>query len=148
MGDQYSVGVSGIALTGGVAKTVIEVQGVAAKRGDLKYFGVSFNGVTSDVPVLVEVLRATAAITGTTVVPVPIDPAAPAAQAVVKHTAAAEGTPATVMAESYYVTPNGGLFAIQFPLGDEYYYTSTSFLRVRCTATSNETCAVTIRIEE
>lgn len=148
MGDQYSVGVSAISLTGGVAKTAIEVQGVAAKRGCLKYFSVSFDGVVSDVPVLVEIIRATGGITGTTIVPAQVDPAAPAAQAVVKHTASGEGTPASVPLESYYVTPNGGLFAVQFPLGDEYVYTSTSFLRIRCTAPSSESVAVTVRIEE
>jgi len=148
MGDQYSVGVSGIALSGGVAKTIIEVTASASRRAALKYWAVSFNGVVSDVPVLVEILRATAAITGTSITPAQVDPAAAAAQATVKHTATVEGTAATVPLESYYVTPNGGLFAIQLPLGDEVVITSASLLRIRCTAPSAETVAVALRFEE
>jgi hypothetical protein len=148
MGDQYSVGVSGIALSSATAKTVLELVASASRRGALKYFAVSFNGVVSDIPVLVEVIRGTATVTGTTITPAQVDPAAAAAQATVKHSASAEGTPATVPLESYYVTPNGGLFAIQFPLGDEYTFTSASHLRIRCTAPSAETVAVACRFEE
>ncbi len=148
MADQYSVGVSGISLSSGVAKTVLELVASASRRGALKYLSVSFNGVVSDVPVLVEVIRGTATITGTAITPAQVDPAAAAAQATVKHTATVEGTAASVPLESYYLTPNGGLFAIQLPLGDEYVFTSASHLRIRCTAPSAETVAVVARFEE
>ena len=146
--DQFSVGVSGIALASGVAKTVIEVQGVANKSNWIQYFSLSFAGVVSDVPVLVEIMRATAAATATTVTPAQKNPQGTAALAVVKHTATVEGTASSPPLESYYVTPNGGLFALQYPLGDEPKVTSTSFWRIRCTAPSNETVAVTVGFKE
>lgn len=87
-------------------------------------FGISFDGVTaSAVPVLVELVQSTQGAAGTPAAspptPVQIRGRSTGGSAPTNgHNYTAEPTTLTVV-KDWYVTPNGGLFVVQFALGRE-----------------------------
>lgn len=128
----YAANIDQVALAAGVAKTVLELATPATVRPVLLSWWVEFDGVNaSAVPVKVELLRATGAITGTTITPEKYTDFAPASNLTVRHTATAEGTPASSSLEIHRVHPQGGLL-IQYPMGREPQAPVSSFLRLRC----------------
>ena len=126
--------------TGTALKTLMELQTASTSRATIASWWVEFNGTTAaNAPVLVELVRASAGITGTTVTAVKYKDFAPAAATVVKHTASAEGTPTDVL-EAHYVPPTSGLI-IQYPLGREPEVPVSGFIKLRVTAASGSVSA-------
>lgn len=136
----YVVNVDAVALVAATAKTILELQPTATVRGGaLIEWWVEFDGVTaSAVPVKVELVRASAAATGTTAGVAnssKFTDFASTGIVVAKHTISAEGT-ATEIVEVHRIPPTSG-YSKQYPLGREPQIpVSGTFpgLRLRCTA--------------
>lgn len=132
MGSIYVVSTGSIA-TGTSLKTLLELITASTDRLTLISWWVEFDGATaSDTPIKVELVRASAGITGTSITPLKYTDYAPAAATTAKHTATAEGTPTDIL-EVHYVPPTAGLI-IQYPLGREIQVPVSSFIRARVTA--------------
>lgn len=139
MASQYVSSVAAIT-TGTSLKTLMELQTASTGRATVVSWWVEFNGTTAaNAPILVELVRASAGITGTTVTAVKYKDYAPAAAVTVKHTASGEGT-ATDVLEAHYVPPTSGLI-VQYPLGREPEIPISGFLRLRVTAASGSVSA-------
>lgn len=133
MAEQYVATVDAIALAAATAKTAMELITGASTRGIITSWWVEFDGVTAaNVPVKVELTRASAGITGTSITAVKYKDYAPAAITTVKHTATVEGTVTDVL-EIHRVPPTSGIL-IMYPLGREVEVPVSSFLRLRLTA--------------
>jgi hypothetical protein len=112
------------AMTAATAKTVVYTVAAAANQHAITEIGVSFDGVTaSAIPALVELVSSTTGTAGT-----PRSALAAGKQlrgwpAQTSATTAADtysAEPATLLVNrKWFVTPNGGLFVVQFPLGRE-----------------------------
>jgi hypothetical protein len=111
------------ALAAATAKTLVLINTAAVSPPSIVEVGISFDGVTSSaVPVLVELVSGTAGTAGT-------PRAALAAGKQLRGVTAASQTtcadtytvePGTQLVNrKWLVSPNGGLFVIQFPLGRE-----------------------------
>jgi len=128
----YSVTQASIS-TGTALKTLMELATAATARATLVSWWVEFDGIVStNVPIKVELARATAAITGTAVTEVKFDDFAPTPLAQGIHTATAEGTVGDIL-EKHFVHPQAGLL-IQYPLGREPKVPVSGFIRVQVTA--------------
>lgn len=126
--------------TGTSLKSLLEIATPAGVRASIKSWWVEFNGTTAtNAPILVELVRGSATITGTALTPVKYDDFAPTANVTAKHTATGEGTPTDVL-EAHYVSPTSGLI-IQYPLGSEPKVPVSSFLKLRVTAASGSVSA-------
>jgi hypothetical protein len=147
MSALYSVTVDAIALSAATAKTLVELTAGAQDKARLVAWGVTFDGTNgTTTPAKVELLRASAAITGTSVTPAPYDSDEGAASATAAHSATAEGTATTVL-ESYRVPPTSGLI-FQYPLGREVVVPKGGLIRVRVTAAAGVNATVTLVWEE
>jgi uncharacterized protein YccT (UPF0319 family) len=148
MSDIYVASADQVALAAATAKTIMEVATPSTRTVRLISWSVEFDGVTATaVPVKVELLRASAVITGTTFTAVKYnDPNAPAALATARHTATAEGT-VTDQIEVHRVPPTSGI-VIQYPLGREPEAPISNALRIRCTAPAIVNATVTMAWEE
>jgi hypothetical protein len=132
MGSLYVASVDAIA-TGTSLKTMIELATGSTARATLVSWWIEFDGISAAaVPVKVELLRATAAITGTGVTETKYNDYAPTPLASALHTSTGEGTPGDVL-EIHRVSPTSGLI-IQYPLGREPQIPVSSFMRIRVTA--------------
>lgn len=146
MATRYVATQSAIA-TGTSLKTLVEIATTSTDRAVVYEWWIEFAGTSSTAaPILVELLRATAAITGTTLTPVKLTDFAPTATLTAKHTSSGEGTPGDVL-EKHYVHPQGGLIK-QYPLGREIEVPVSSFLRIRVTAGADVNAAVGMAWEE
>lgn len=157
MANGYTVSSgAAFALSGTVAATIVNV--IAGTRElTITELGVSFDGVTaSAVPVLVELCQSTQATAGTpgaSPTPAPIRPlaggAASSCTAGVRYSA--EPTVLTPV-KQWLVTPNGGLFVLQHPLGREPgSNTSASGVKaiaLRLTAPAGVNARAYIEVEE
>lgn len=147
MAEQYVTTVDAVALAAATAKSVLELITGASTRAIITSWWVEFDGVTaSNVPVKVEVCRASAGITGTTITAVKYKDYAPAAITTVKHTATVEGTVTDVL-EIHRVSPTSGIL-VQYPLGREIEVPISSFLRLRLTAAAVVNATVGFAWEE
>ena len=132
MGSIYTASQPDI-VTGTSLKTLLEIATPSTMRATLIQWWVEFEGlVVTDSPIKVELVRASAGITGATITAVKYDDFAPAANVTVKHTATAEGTPTDVL-EPHNVHPQAGIL-IQYPLGREPKIPVSGFMRLRVTA--------------
>jgi hypothetical protein len=112
-----------VALSAGVAKTVVGVLAPAQFGCDLKKLRLGFDGVTaSAVPVQVEVCQATFATNPPGTASTTITPVQTYGRAITAgFTAASNWTTeptVLVVADAWSLTPNGGLAIYDFPLGD------------------------------
>lgn len=121
----YTIATGGaVALSAATAKSILGAKAHANSGLQVKGFEVSFDGVTgSAVPVLVELCYSTFATNSpgtnsTSVTPVQAYGRALAAGFTAGKTWTAEPTVLTVLKE-FLVAPDKGLFAYQFPLGQE-----------------------------
>lgn len=117
----YSAVVENQAIASSTAETILQLVGPSTSRLRIVEFGISFDGTTAaNAPVDVQLLRQTTAGTASTTaqVPVKMDPADPAPAATFNYTYTAEPTAGDVLG-SWQLTPNGGLFVMQYPLGRE-----------------------------
>lgn len=147
MAERYRWTKADIALVAATAKTVVELQTAASRRAWVCGWWISFDGATAtNTPVLVELLRASAGITGTTLAANPVDVAGVAAVSTVKHSASVEGTGTTVL-DTWRVPPTSGI-QVPFEQRDYVLVAVSSFWRIRCTAPQNVNATVGFWFEE
>lgn len=148
---QYATTPVQVTLTASSTKTQLAYQAGADHSALLKKVGISFDGVTATDPVLrVDLLRQTTAGTATTGSLVPIDGNAEAGIGVVKHSHSAEPTAGDIL-DSWYITPAGGLWVYQWPLGDEIILPPSSYIALRVISgslTTTTKCNPTMTIVE
>lgn len=148
--SQYSIPipVAGPATVTVAAKTMLEITAGAADRVQIKKWWIEFDSSAANTPIKVELMRASAAITGTSITPVPIDAADGAANSTARSNASAEGTGTTVI-ETHYVPPNSGFIWAE-SLGDEIIVAVSGLLRIRTTSATGITpnCIAGFRINE
>lgn len=115
----YIVNVEDQPLVANTPQTILMISAPSTRRVVLVEWGISFAGVSAaEAPVLVEVRRYTTAGTGTPFTPIKMREVEPAALAAGTTIFTVEPT-STELLFPYRVTPNGGLFVIQYPLGRE-----------------------------
>jgi hypothetical protein len=146
----YSGVTPAVALSAGVAKTCAAMVSAAGDQIFLVELVVSFDGVTaSAVPVTVDLCDYDVAAPGTrtTGTPVQMHGQRSAVASAFYHTYTVEPT---VLLASYrwYVTPNGGLLHLQFPLGREPETVIAKGMAVRCNAPAAVNATVTMVWEE
>jgi hypothetical protein len=137
----FNSGTSAVALAAATAKTIMNLIAGANQQARITELSVSFDGVTaSAVPVLVELCQSTQATAGTPgASPTPgIIKGLGACGATAGNAYSAEPT-ALTMIKQWLITPNGGTFIIQSPLGREAETnvsgsSTVKALAVRCTA--------------
>lgn len=146
---QYAITATNVALVAATAKCVAAVETPATRRVVITGFAISFEGVSAaDAPVLVELVRITAGGgTKTTTTPVARRESDPAALCSGFTAYTVEPTVGNVL-ERRLVTPNGGLFEILYPLGDEPGAAISSGLALRCTSPAAVEATVTILTQE
>lgn len=135
----YSVGTGGtVALAAATAKTVLGVKAHANSGLQLCGFEIGFDGVTaSAVPGRIEICYCTWATNSpgtnsTSVTPAQVYGRVLTAGFTAAKDWSAEPTSLTTLKE-FPLTPNGGLFAYQFPLGTEPDTALAEGLVIRCT---------------
>ena len=147
MAERYRWSKPDIALVAATAKTVVELQTAATRRAWVCGWWISFDGSTAtNGPVLVELLRASAGITGTTLAANPVDVAGVAAVSTIKHTATVEGTPTTIL-DNWRVPPTSGV-QVPFEQRDYILVGVSAFWRIRATAPQGVDCTVGFWFEE
>jgi hypothetical protein len=112
------------ALSAATAKTVVHLLTASANQPAITEIGVSFDGVTATaVPVLVELVSGTAGTAGTPRAALAAGKQARGWPAQASQTTCADtysAEPGTLLVNrKWYVSPNGGLWVVQFPLGRE-----------------------------
>lgn len=112
------------ALSAATAATIVLALAAAANQPSISEIGVSFDGVTaSAVPVLVELVSGTAGGAGTPRAALAAGKQIRGWPAQTSQTTAGDNytaEPTTQLVNrKWFVTPNGGLFVVQFPLGRE-----------------------------
>lgn len=150
MTQLYSGSQAAIALSAATARTVAAVVSPANRECVVAEIAISFDGVTaSAVPVLVELCDFTVAGAGTRTTGTAVQMRGQRSTAGTSffHSYTVEGT---VLAAIFpwYVTPNGGLMDLQWPLGREPQTVVAKGLAIRCTAPAAVNCAVSIIWEE
>lgn len=116
----YTARVAGVSITASTAKTLVQVVPGTNTPVRVIEVGVSFTSTTStDVPVQIDMLRQSTAGTSSALTLVADQESnSKTAVATALQTFTAEPTAGNVL-RSWQVTPIGGLFVIQFPLGRE-----------------------------
>lgn len=140
---------STVALVAGTAKTIVQVIPGTNTPVRVVEIGVSFNGITAtDVPVTVDLLRqSTAGSSSALTLVADQEQNTKTVVATALKTFTAEPTAGNVL-RTWYVTPIGGLFVLQFPLGREVDALS-SRIALRCNApTSAVSVSAYISFEE
>jgi len=130
---QHIARVSAVAAAAAAAKTLLQVVAGATKRLQVKAFEVSFDGADSTkTPVLVELIRQTTAGTSAALTLVKHDEASEAAIGTALQTFTAEPTAGDILA-SVYLSPAGGIYSYQYPLGDEPVVAVSGRIGIRVT---------------
>jgi hypothetical protein len=123
-----------VALSAGVAKTVLSVIAPAQFGVDLIKYRIGFDGVTaSAVPVLVELVTWTTDGTGTSGTVVQVYGRSITAGFTTKYNYSAEPTTPTLV-DRFSLTPNGGTIVYDFPLGTSPDTAVSNLIGIRCTA--------------
>lgn len=147
----FMVSVDAIALSAGTAKTILELATAAGSTCIPVAWWVEFDGTTAtNTPVKVEFGRFSAAVTtATTITPSKLNYGGNsiASQATVKHSTTTEGAGTASDVEIHRVSPTSGLY-IQEPLGREWSFGASQFLRIRCTAAQAVNVTFGIKWEE
>ena len=130
---QHIARISAVAAASAAAQTVLQVVAGSTKRLQVKSFEVSFDGADSTkTPILVDLTRQTTAGTSSALTLVKHDEASEAAIATALQTFTAEPTAGDVLA-SVYLSPAGGIYSYQFPLGDEPVVAASGRIGLRVT---------------
>jgi hypothetical protein len=138
-----------VSLTAATTKTIVQIVPAANTPCRIVEIGVSFNGITTtDVPVLVQLLRQSTAGTSSSLTLIADqESSGKSAVATALKTFTVEPTTGNILRD-WYVTPVAGLFVIQFPLGREIDALS-SRIGLRCNApTSGVSVNAYISFEE
>ena len=141
-----------VALTGGTAKTVLGIKAHANSGLQVKGFSVAFDGVTaSAVPALIEFCYCTWATNSpgtasTSVTPLQLYGRVLTVGFTAGKTWTTEPTTLTVLKE-LLLTPNGGLFVFQYPLGTEPDCALAEGFALRINAPANVNVRATMDVE-
>jgi hypothetical protein len=123
-----------VALSAGVAKTVLSVIAPAQFGVDLIKYRIGFDGVTaSAIPVVVELVTWTTDGTGTAGTVVQVYGRSITAGFTTKYNYSAEPTTPTLV-DRFTLTPNGGTLVYDFPLGTSPDTAVSNLIGIRCTA--------------
>jgi hypothetical protein len=134
MSNYTAVTDTAVACASNAAKTVIGVIASSSKKVKLKEFGISFDGVdATKTPVRVDIYRGSADGTGTSQTIRAEDPTNETVLGTAKVNYTVEPAGTNVNLRSWYITPAGGLWVIQNPLGDEQVFAVSTMLFVRTT---------------
>ena len=147
-GVRISVPSGEVALSAGVAKTVLSAQAAANHRVLLKSIKVFFKGiVTTDTPVKVELIRLSSDGTATGATEVKVNEGDnETIQTTGKHTYTVEPTVGDVI-EVWEVHPQTGL-VVFYPQGEEPVVIGGNVIGLRCTAAQAQTVAANFTIDE
>ena len=136
-----------VALVASETRTILQLlAGTQPLR--IKEIGASFNGVDASLtPVKIDLMRQADAGTSTNSNIVPLEQAQIGPESLTRYKTAytSEPTDGDII-RSWYVTPAGGLFVMQFPLGDEPVVGSAGRIAIRCTTGSGTTSTVSAYI--
>lgn len=137
-------------VTGTSEKTMIEIATPSTNAALVYHFGISFDGVSaSATPVLVELKRATASITGSSLTPAQLSTDGPStANVTAKHTGTAGS--ATNLGNTLYqwaIPPTTG-YEEFFPDNRLITVAASSFLRVNVTAGATVNATVFLAWQE
>lgn len=148
MSALFTARVAAVSLSAATAKTVLQVIPGTNTQVTVCEIGISFNSVTStEVPVTVDLMRQSTAGTSSALTLVADrETNSKAVVATALQTFSAEPTAGNIL-RTWYVTPVGGLFVIQFPL-DREVDALTNRIGIRCTAPSAETVTAYLTFEE
>lgn len=141
-----------VALSAGVAKSIIGVKAHANSGLQLKSFEVAFDGVTaSAVPVLIEVMYSTWATNSPGTASTSTTPRQSYGRALTAgftsgKTWTTEPTALTPLKE-FLLTPNAGLVAYQWPLGQEPDSALAEGFAIRCNAPAAVNVRATMGVE-
>lgn len=137
-----------VSLVAATAKTIVQIVPATNTPCRVVEIGVSFNSVTStDVPVLVQLLRQTTAGTSSALtMAAEQESIGKSVVATALKTFTVEPTSGNILRD-WYVTPVGGLFVVQFPLGREIDAMSNR-IGLRCNAPGAQTVNAYVVIEE
>jgi len=136
-----------IALSAGVAKTVIQIIAATNHKVKVKSWGVFFDGISVTAePVQVRLLRQTSAGTMTGLTPVKRGTDSETLLTTAQHTATVEPTAGDVMA-AREVHPQSGYQEI-FPMGDEVKIAGGGRVGIECTASASVNVRAEIVFEE
>lgn len=133
MAEIYIATFDAVALAAATAKSVLELSTPATTRAWVRRWWVEFDGTSaSNVPVLVELLYASAIVTGGVAVTPRSMTGGPASLCTVNKNPTGEGTPGN-LDEQHRIPPTGGFMFQWSP--DAYKIVPISgFWRIRCTA--------------
>ena len=131
---QHIARVSGVAAASAAALTLLQVVTGSTKGASIKSFEVSFDGTDSTkTPILVELLRQTTAGTSSALTVVKNDSSSSgSAIATALKTFTAEPTAGDVLS-STELSPAGGIYSYQYPLGDEPVMAVSERIGIRVT---------------
>lgn len=130
---QHVARISAVAAASAAAKTLVQVATTSTKRILVKSWEVSFDGADSTkTPCLVELLRQTTAGTASALTPVKNDQGSETVISSAQQTFTVEPTAGDIL-HSVYLSPAGGIFSYQFPLGDEPVVGVSGWIGVRVT---------------
>ena len=119
-------------------KTVVQLS-AGSRPLRIKEIGASFNGTDASLtPITVELCRYSGAGTATAGTTLEQTEIGAASLATYNHTYTSEPS-ATEIIRRWYVTPAGGLFVMQFPLGEEPVVGPSGFIGLRCITGSGTT---------
>jgi len=144
----YTARVAAVSLSAGVAKTLLQVVPGTNTQVTVCEIGISFNSTTTtDVPVTVDLLRQSTAGTSSSLTLVAdMEDNAKTVVATALQTFTAEPTAGNIL-RTWYVTPVGGLFVVQFPL-DREPSALTNRIALRANAPSAETVTAYLTFAE
>lgn len=144
----YTARDSAVALVAATTKSIVQVVAGSTKPLRVIEIGISFDGTSgSATPVAVDVLRQTTAGTSSALTIVQENPQTEAQIATALKTFTAEPTAGDLL-RTWYVTPAGGLFVMQFPLGREPVIGVSGRLGIRCNAPAVVNATAYITFEE
>jgi len=133
MSAQHIARVSAVATASAAALTLVQIVAASTKNMLVKSFEVSFDGADSTkTPILVELLRQTTAGTSSALTTVAHDAGSDAVIGSALKTFTVEPTAGNVLS-SVYLSPAGGIYSYQFPLGDEPVVAASARLGIRVT---------------
>lgn len=146
----YTATSGSVSLSAATAQTVLNIITPAQFGGDLRYYSISFDGVTaSNVPVLCEVCastQATAGTTGSTPTPVQVYGRSITTGFTAGAGYSAEPTVLTVL-DAFTLSPNGGVVLRDFPPNEGFDWAVSTGLAVRLTAPQTVNGRVTMKFE-
>jgi hypothetical protein len=149
----YSIQTEGaVALVAATAKTIIGVKANAASGVQLKSFELAVDGVTaSAIPVLIELCYCTWATNSPGTASTTTTPRQLYGRLLTVGFTSAKNwtTEPTVLTveKEFLLTPNGGLIAYQYPLGQEPDSALAEGLAIRCTAPAAVNVRATMALE-